>query len=71
MSTEWATPENELGYTPDLHVKGTIVKNRNGKTFTEFWLSRPRPKGVSIDEWEAQEQERWDRIFGKNSAIGK
>ena len=65
MSTEFATKDNELPYTPDLHISGTIVKNRNGKTFTEFWLSRPRPKGVSLDDWEEQEQAKWNKIFGK------
>ena len=69
MPTEWATPENDLGYTPDLHIGGTITRNRNGKTLTEFWLSRPRPKGVSLDDWEEQEQARWDRIFPKKAEV--
>jgi len=65
--SEWATEKNELPYTLDPHIGGTITKNRNGKTFTEFWLSRPRPEGVSYDVWEAQEQARWDRVFPKKA----
>lgn len=62
---EFATPENELPYTPDLHISGT-VKRPGGLT---FWLSRPRPVGVSVDDWEAQEQAKWDKIFGKKEAV--
>jgi len=69
MGNEWATEDNELPYTPDSHIGGTITRNRNGKTLTEFWLSRPRPEGVSIDDWEAQEQAKWDRIFGKKAEV--
>jgi len=69
MGTEWATEDNELPYTPAPHIGGTITKNRNGKTLIEFWLSRPRPKGVSYDDWEAQEQARWDRIFPKKAEV--
>jgi len=65
MSTYWATPENDDSGEPDLHIGGTIVKSRNGKISTEFWLSRPRPEGVSIDEWDRLEQEKWDRIWGE------
>ena len=65
--TEWATKDNELPYIPDLHIKGTITKNRNGKTFTEFWLTRPRPEGVSIDDWETIQQGKWDRIFKREA----
>lgn len=61
MGTEYATPENELPYVPDLHVRGT-VKRPDSIT---FWLSRPRPKGMSVDEWDRLEQEKWQRIFGK------
>ena len=66
MGTEWATDKNDLPYIPALHMKGTIVKNRDGKTLTEFWLSRPRPRGVSIDEWEEICDAKWRRIFGTN-----
>lgn len=61
MKQEWATEDNELPYVPDLHVGGT-VQRPNGIT---FWLTRPRSKGISVDEWETQEQAKWDRIFGK------
>ncbi len=46
----------------DLHIKGTIPRP-GGKL--EFWLSIPRPEGVSIDEWESQQQAKWNRIFKK------
>jgi len=65
MGTEWATSDNELPYVPHLHVGRTVTKTRNGRTFTEFWLTRPRPKDIDFDDWEAQEQARWDRIFPK------
>jgi len=65
FGNEYATPYNELPYTPDLHISGTVVRP-NGIT---FWLSRPRPSGVSVDEWEVQEQAKWDRIFKKQEAL--
>ncbi|MCJ7791864.1 MAG: hypothetical protein MUP49_05610 [Dehalococcoidia bacterium] len=65
MSNYWATPENDTGYVPDSHVHGTIPKSRNGKISLEFWLSQPRPAGVSVDEWDRLESEKWNRIFGK------
>jgi len=63
MSTEYATEDNDLPYVPDLHIKGTISRGTNGSR--EFWLTRPRPRGVSIEEWDRLEQEKWDRIWGK------
>ena len=65
FGNEYATPENELPYVPDLHIRGT-VKKPNGLT---FWLSRPRPVGVSVEEWDALEQQKWNRIFGKKETI--
>ena len=62
---EWATPENDDSGEPNLHISGTMVKTRNSKTFIEFWMSQPRPKNVSIDEWEAQQEAKWERIFGR------
>ena len=56
MDDEWAFPE------PDPHIRGTI--ERSGGRL-EFWLSRPRPRGIDIDEWEEMEQAKWNRIFGK------
>lgn len=70
MGNYWATPENDLLYTPDPHIGGTIIKNRNGKALTEFWLTRPCPKDIGIDDWDRLEQEKWDRIFpGKAEAL--
>jgi hypothetical protein len=43
----------------DLHVNGTI--NRGGNL--EFWLTQPRPRGVSVEEWDKITQEKWDRAF--------
>ena len=45
----------------DLHVSNTIPRS-NGRL--EFWLMQPRPTGVSLEEWEAFTQARWDRAFG-------
>jgi hypothetical protein len=60
MGTEWATMDTVLPES-DLHVSGTM----RGPRGTSFWLTQPRPKGVSLDEWEAKRQENWDSIFGK------
>lgn len=44
----------------DPHISGTIPR-ASGKL--EFWLSAPRPAGVSIDEWDKLQQAKWNRIF--------
>ena len=61
MGNAYATPENELGYVPDLHISGTIPNGIRGGL--NFYLCRPRPEGISFDSWDKQNQERWDRIF--------
>jgi len=63
MPNYYATPENDTGEA-DLHIRGTIPRG-GGKL--EFWLSRPRPRGVSIDEWDRLEQAKWNRIFKKEA----
>jgi len=67
LGNSYATFEESTGYTEekDLHIKGTIPR-RNG---TEFWLTCPRPSGVSIDEWEEIQQAKWDRIWGKREVL--
>ena len=66
MDNQWATFDEETGYTEEknLHIGGTIPRG----TSLEFWLSIPHPKGVSVDEWEEIQQAKWDRIFGKKEA---
>ena len=64
MGNKWATMDTVLPER-DEHVRGTI-RGPGGKL--TFWLSQPRPKGVSTDEWEALCQERWDKIFPKKEA---
>lgn len=49
----------------DLHIRGTIP--RPGRL--EFWLTQPRPRGMSIEEWEEITRNKWDRIFGKKEKI--
>jgi quinol monooxygenase YgiN len=44
----------------DLHIRGTLQK----PGCLSFWLTQPRPVGVSYDEWEAETSANWDRIFG-------
>jgi len=61
IGNEYATPENDTGYEPSLHKRGTIDTPRG----IQFWLTRPRPKGFNMEEWDRLEQEKWDRIFGK------
>jgi hypothetical protein len=67
MEQVYATEANELPYTPDLHIQGTIVRSpRKGRgRRIDFWMSRPCPKGVEPDDWELQQQQKWDRIWGK------
>lgn len=45
----------------DVHTKGSIRKG----TGTEFWMTSPRPKGWSYDEWEEYTQDRWDKSWGQ------
>jgi len=57
---EWATIDT-ISPEKDLHIGGTIKRGNS----TEFWLTRPRPEGISLDEWERLEREKWQRIFGR------
>lgn len=45
----------------DVHTKGSIRKG-NG---TEFWMTSPRPKSWSYEDWEEYTQDRWDRAWQK------
>jgi len=65
---EYATLDDIGSIEPDLHIKGTIPRT-GGKL--EFWMSIPRPNGISIDEWDALQQDKWDRIFGKEMPCRK
>jgi hypothetical protein len=47
----------------DLHVKGTMPRS-GGRL--EFWLSQPRPKGISIKEWDKITQAKWDQAFSRS-----
>lgn len=51
-----------MGEPADLHVRGTIPR-AGGKL--EFWMSAPRPKGVSVEEWDKIQQAKWDLAFPK------
>jgi hypothetical protein len=41
------------------HISGTIP---HGTSLT-FWLSQPRPRGMSYEGWERHTQYRWDKAF--------
>ena len=58
--TKWATVDTILP-DHDIHTQGTI----RTPTGTRFWLTQPRPMSISVEEWEKQCQEKWDRIFPK------
>jgi hypothetical protein len=48
MGNEYATPENELPYVPDLHINGTV--QRHGSL--TFWLSNPQfREGYDKIDW--------------------
>jgi len=59
MGNEFATMDTVLP-EKDLHVSGT-VQGPGGKL--TFWLTVPRPRGMSVEEWEAIQQEKWARAF--------
>lgn len=61
MGCEYASLESAYEVDADSHIGGTVTRGINGST--EFWLTAPRPKGTSLDEWERLQQEKWDRIF--------
>lgn len=63
---QWATMESVLP-DKDLHVSGT-VPGPGGRT--TFWLTTPRPRNISPDEWEAVQEAKWERIFGKRQDAG-
>ena len=68
MSNEYATPENDdTDYRGSTHIRGTIPRG----TGLEFWLGRPRPRDVSVDEWDKLEEDKWQRIFGNKEAISE
>ncbi len=69
IGNSYGTFEEKTGYTEekDLHIHGTIPRG----TKLEFWLTRPRPKGINIDDWEVEEEARWDRLFGKEETTEK
>lgn len=64
----YATFDEDTGYTTEanIHIGGTIPRG----TSLDFWMTRPRPKGISLDEWEALEEAKWSRIFGSKKGRG-
>ena len=58
---QYATMDTVL---PDanLHVRGTIPRS-GGRL--EFWMTSPRPKDMSMAEWDEITTDRFDRAFGK------
>jgi len=64
MGTEYATIDSVLP-EKDPHIRGT----RQGPKGLTFWLTQPRPAGVSPDDWEMFCQRRWDRIFPKKEEV--
>jgi len=64
MGQEWATPErDDTDYRGITHTQG-IFPTQKG---IRMYLSRPRPKGFDLNEWERLEQEKWERIFPKEA----
>ena len=59
--SEWATMDTVLPEA-DLHVRGTIPGPEGKLT---FWMMQPRPKGMSLNEWDAITAERWNRAFAR------
>ena len=62
IGNSYATFDEATGYTEEknLHIGGTIPRG----TSLEFWMTAPLPKGVNLDEWEAEQEAKWNRIFG-------
>lgn len=65
IGQEYGTLESAYEVEAALHTRGTVRRARS----IDFWLTRPRPEDVSIDEWERLEQSKWERIFGKKGGI--
>jgi hypothetical protein len=58
--TQLATMDTVLP-DADVHTKGTIRKGSYGDIV--FWMSTPRPKELTIEEWDAYRQKRWEKAF--------
>jgi hypothetical protein len=56
---QWAYDDSVIPES-DLHIGGTMTYG--GGTIS-FWMTRPRPQGVSYEDWEKITQANWDRIF--------
>jgi hypothetical protein len=63
IGNKWATMDTVLPQQ-DLHIHDTRVGAGGRLT---FYLYPPRPAGLSVEEWDAVRQDKWDRIFGKKS----
>ena len=66
MGNEWALADDAWKDGADPHIGGTIPRS-GGRL--EFWLSAPRPKKYTVDEWDKICQEKWDRIFHKDGKV--
>lgn len=62
---QYATLDDLDTIQADPHISGTIPRPGGA---TEFWLTAPRPRNVSIDDWERIQQDKWERIFGKKES---
>lgn len=52
MGNEYATSENELPYVPDLHITGTVKREKS----LTFWLSNPLfREGYAKIQWSKKE----------------
>ena len=60
--TSWAKVEDIIPES-EPHVRGTIPRPRG----LEFWMTAPRPKGYTVDEWDRIQTEKWERIFKKEN----
>lgn len=61
MGNAWAEVKDILPES-DPHHKGTI-RGPGGKLI--FWMTSPRPAGISYGQWEAIQQAKWDMAFGR------
>ena len=64
--SEWATVDTINRDDKIEHISGTLEK-AGGKLV--FWMTQPRPKGITMDDWDKMQQDKWNKIFGKREVL--
>jgi len=64
---QWAYESDDADVAEkNLHIENT----RDGPNGSiTFYLYGPRPRGMTVMEWDAVRQKRWERIFGTKESV--